>query len=67
MDTTADVWWGWRVEWGWGVGVGGCRVYFNFHWNAGVDGVYCSIPLGSCTIFIVRMEVGGGGGGGCSR
>ena len=54
--------------WSGGRGRGRVVVYFNFHWNAGVDGVYCSIPLGSCTtplgswtIFIVGMEVGGGG------
>ena len=30
--------------------------------TARVDGVYGSIPLGSCTIFIVGVEVGVGGG-----
>ena len=46
-----------------GGGGGGCRVYCNFHWNAGVGEVHFNIPLGSCTIFIVGVEVGVGGGG----
>ena len=48
---------------GGGGGGGGCRVYCNFHWNAGVGEVHFNIPLGSCTIFIVGVEVGVGGGG----
>ena len=32
------------------MGGGGCRVYCNFHWNAGVGEVQFNIPLGSCII-----------------
>ena len=37
-------------------------MYCNFHWNAGVGEVHFNIPLGSCTIFIVGVEVGVVGG-----